>query len=168
QGPPGASADSAQVFDFQGDFEADTSGSYLIGLDFDNPNVNLQVQESDLVLVYTLAGVGGTDTAPIPFWSPLPRRYETAKGPFTYNFAYSIIGVLIFIDTDLDITNAPGVTNDQVFRIVVVPGRAVGGRTTGKPLTKADLSKYPVDLNDYNAVVKYFKIKDTNVRKFTK
>jgi hypothetical protein len=165
QGPPGASADSAQVIDFQGNFEADTSGTYLLGLDFADPNINLEVQISDLVLVYNLAGVGGTQANPIPFWGPLPRRYDTPQGPLTYNYIYSTIGVLMFIDTELDISNAPGVTDEQVFRIVVIPGKAIGGRTTGKPLTKADLSKYPVDLNDYNAVVKYFKLNDSNVKK---
>jgi hypothetical protein len=50
---------------------------------------------------------------------------------------------------------------------VVIPGKNLGGRTSGKPLTKEDLSKFPVDLNDYNAVVKYFKINDKNVKKLT-
>lgn len=167
QGPPGASADSAQVLDFQATFTLeDSSDVYSAILPFTGPNSpDLEVAVSDVVLVYTLAGVSGTEDNPIPFWSPLPRRYDTPQGALTYNYAYSMMGVYLFIDTALDLANAPGVTDDQIFRTVIIPGKAVGGRTSGKPLTKADLSKFPVDLNDYKAVVKYFKINDSNVRK---
>ncbi len=170
QGPPGESADSAMVFDFSTDFTLeDSSEVYTAFLPFSgNQQVDLEVSDSDVILVYALAGSSpNPDDAdnPIPFWSPLPRRYDTAQGSLTYNFAYSTIALILFIESELDLATLPGATNDQIFRAVVIPGKRLGGRTTGAPLTKAELNNYPIDLKDYNAVIKHFKIDDKNVRK---
>ncbi|QNF31693.1 hypothetical protein HUW51_02745 [Adhaeribacter swui] len=163
QGPPGESgADSAQVFDIPGaTFTA--AEEYSLGLEFDE---EFPVGASDIMLVYRLVGVSQDGNT--PFWSPLPATYTVQGQSLTYNFAYSNTAVLLFLESAADLSGADfkNYTTDQVFRFVLIPGRNIGGRTTGKPLTKADMSKYPVDLNDYNAVVKYFKINDSNVKKF--
>ncbi|RDC64642.1 hypothetical protein [Adhaeribacter pallidiroseus] len=166
QGPPGTSADTAQVFDFPApNFEADDDGNYEIGIDFAANDI--EVGETDIVLAYLLTRVGQSNGQDIPFWSALPQTYYVDGSPITFNYAYSNLGLILSLEAGFNLAE-PGkdytrFTNNNVYRIVLIPGR-VGGRTTGKPLTKADLSKFPVDLNDYNAVVKYFKIKDANVK----
>jgi hypothetical protein len=163
QGPAGVS-DSARVLDVDGaTFTA--ANQYTLVLELED----LEVAPSDVVLVYMLAGTSPDGT--IPFWSPLPQTYYVQERPLTYNFAYSNVAVLLFLDARFDLADPAqdytAYTDNQVFRFVIIPGKNGGGRTSGKPLTKADLSKYPVDLNDYNAVIKYFKINDKNVKQLS-
>lgn len=161
QGPPGESAaDSAQVFDIpEVNFTADNE--YTLGLQF---NEGIGLGPTDIMLAFRFVGTLPNSTD--PFWSPLPSTTSVNAQSLTYNFAYSTTAFFVNLDSQADLANAAfaDYTTDQVFRFVVIPGKAAGGRTAGKPLTKADLSKYPIDLNDYNAVVKYFKIDDSNVK----
>ena len=160
QGPAGASADSAQVFDITEEASFTAANQYTLGLRF---NVDAQLGPADIMLAYRF--VGTLPDSDIPFWSPLPLTYTVNAQSLTYNFAYSSTAFFITLVSQADLAGADftNYTTNQAFRFVIIPGRA--GRTAGAPLTKADLSKYPVDLNDYNAVVKYFKINDSNVRK---
>lgn len=168
QGPAGVSADSAQVFDVsEATFTPDSAGYYRLFFDFTAAGV--EVGETDVIMVYLLAGVANNNGTPIPFWSALPQTYYVNGLPITYNFAYSTVALILTLSAQFDLAE-PGkdytaYTDDNVYRIVVIPGRR-GGRTAGAPLSKAELSKYPIDLKNYNEVVKYFKINDKNVRKY--
>ncbi|QMU30165.1 hypothetical protein [Adhaeribacter radiodurans] len=167
QGPPGASADSARVFD-AGDinFTPDADGNFQVGIEYEANEI--EVGPTDVVLVYYLVGTAANGT--IPFWSPLPQTFFYSNGqPFTYSYAYSNVALILTLTAQFDLAEAgkdyTAITNNNTYRFVIIPSRA--GRTTGEPITKADLNKYPIDLNNYSEVVKYFKINDTNVRKIS-
>ena len=168
QGPPGVS-DSARVYDFEApNFIPDSAGNYQLGIGFVQNNIVLT--ETDVVMVYLLTRVVDNNDTQILFWSALPQTYYVNGLPITYNFAYSNVALLLTLSAGFNLAE-PGkdytsFTNNNAYRVVIIPGKRGGRTASGKPLTKADLSKYPVDLNDYNAVIKYFKINDKNVRKF--
>lgn len=166
QGPPGVS-DSAQVFEIDS-VTFNAANEYSVGLDF--VRGGLELSQTDIILAYLLYGVGNDSSGnpTIPFWSPLPQTFYVDGKPITYSYLYSNLGMFLTLDAQFDLAEAnkdyTGYTDNNVFRIVIIPGKQLGGRTTGKPLTKAELSKYPVDLNDYNAVVKYFNIDDSKIK----
>ncbi|PSR56152.1 hypothetical protein AHMF7605_22920 [Adhaeribacter arboris] len=168
QGPPGASADSARVFDIQApNFAPNANGEYLIALEYAANEI--EVGENDVVLAYLLTRVAQNNGQNIPFWSALPQTYYVDGLPITFNFAYSNVALLLTLEAGFNLAE-PGkdytrFTNENIYRLVIIPGRA--GRTAGAPLTKADLSMYPIDLKNYKEVVKYFKLNDTSVKKIT-
>jgi len=121
QGPPGDPGINilGQVYEVNATF---TDGNDFRQL-FTFPS-NIEVFESDVVLVYWLEdvvddGTGGT----IDVWSQLPQTiYLAGGGSFQYTFNHTFIDALIFLQGDVDLsTLGNGFTNDQVFRIAIVP-----------------------------------------------
>lgn len=119
-----------------------------------NPVITLNpaIFDSDMVLVYRLAGVeNGNDV-----WRLAPENYFLANGTLDFGFDYD------FTKNDVSIfmvgSNLGGVVNsfrlNQIFRIVIIPGYV----TTGKSATKPDYS-------DYNEVIKKYNINDGNIKK---
>jgi hypothetical protein len=156
QGEPGESS-TARVLNFMVNFQPDDDGNYFTGIEFaQNEDIDLTIADSDVVLVYALAGVNEEDPEnPIPFWSPLPQTFTAEDGgTATYNFAFSEQVLLLYIDSELDLADYPGLTQEQVFRLVVVPGELLNGRK----------STPSVDLTNYEAVIKHYNIDDSNVR----
>lgn len=117
-GPPGVNI-LGQVFEANIDFTESNDFRQLITF----PG-NIEVFESDVVLVYWLEdvvsdGQGGT----IDVWSQLPQTiYLNGGGSFQYTFNHTFIDALIFLQGDVDLTTlGNGFTNDQIFRIAIVP-----------------------------------------------
>ncbi|WP_162052615.1 hypothetical protein [Pontibacter pamirensis] len=159
QGQPGESG-AARVLDFSVNFEADDDGNYSTGISFaETENFDLTILDSDVVLVYALAGAIDDPEDPensIIFWSPLPQTYNLeGGGTATYNYAYSRLFLLLFLQSGANLADFPGLTDDQVFRLVVVPGDLLNGRK----------AKPAVDLTNYEEVIKYYNIDDSVVRK---
>ena len=122
QGPPG--------FDgFDGGLIV--SSAFEIEIDFSPANnyeffedYGFQVFPSDVTLVYILWDVqNGQD-----IWRLLPQNVEFPDGLLIYNFDFTQTDVRIFLDgsTNFDLLG-PEWTQNQVFRVVVVPADNVDG-----------------------------------------
>jgi len=130
QGPPGESGINilGQVFEATVDFEASNDYQQLVII----PN-NVEVFESDVILAYWLEDVvpdgnGGT----LDVWSPLPQTiYLDGEGSFQYTFNHSFVDVLLFLQGDIDFgALGNGFTNDQTFRIAIVPSEFADANLT--------------------------------------
>ncbi|MCJ8166634.1 collagen-like protein [Pontibacter sp. E15-1] len=159
KGDPGETA-KARVLDFIVDFEPDDDNNYSSGIDFgEYEEFDLTVSDTDVVMAYALAGVMDDPedaNNSIALWSPMPQTFTVqGAGTATYNYAYSRLFLLLFIQTQLNLAEYPGLTDDQIFRLVIIPGEAVNGRT----------SKPPVALTDYKQVISYYNLDDRNVQK---
>jgi hypothetical protein len=162
QGPPGTPA-SSTVYDISG-WDFTPQDTFRLGLSFAANQV--EVGEADAILVYRLWTV--VDQTPV--WRMLPQIIyfpiagSTQKETLQYDFVHTPEDMLIFMDGTVDLTKlGPIWTTGQVFRIVVVPGE-FAQRTDGTK-KKINLADYNVDYNDYEAVIKYFRLSDKNVRK---
>lgn len=123
-GPPGPQGEPGinilgKVFEATVDFTAGNDFRQLVTI----PS-SIEVFESDVILVYWLEDVvsdgnGGT----LDIWTPLPQTiYLDTGGSFQYTFNHSFLDVLLFLQGDVDLTTlGNGFTNDQTFRIAVVP-----------------------------------------------
>ncbi|CAN5918405.1 hypothetical protein BH24BAC1_BH24BAC1_07220 [soil metagenome] len=164
QGPPGTPG-TAQVFEFQHNFTA--AQNYLLAFAWEDVE-GMDVDVNDVVLVYR-ARILGQEPNFIFSWFPLPQTFPLAQGG---SIGY-IYGQLEFEENDtaipgmliaIEATQAAiaGLTqpqigqfiNQQLFRVVVIPGRLVGGK-----------AKAPVDFNNYDEVVRYFNLDDKKVQK---
>lgn len=108
-----------QVVDIEGTFSVDNDYSLL----FEFPQT-MEVFESDVVLVYLLfeqlEDTNGGD--PIDVWRLLPQTRILDQGLLQYNYDHTFLDVNIFLESDFDLaTLLPGDTDNQVFRIAVVP-----------------------------------------------
>lgn len=149
QGPEGPTILPA-VFDVDNaDFIA--SGNYRVSV---NMPSNLEIYPSDVVLVYLaweVVNIGGNDAV---VWRPLPQVVPSGSGFFQYNYDYTMYDVEIFMDGTIDLaTLDDSWTQDQIFRIVVVPADFLNARLA------------PVDYNNYEEVVKAFGIDESKVTK---
>lgn len=141
QGTPGFSAE-AEVFEVSNvNFNASNDWFLTYGL-------NPAILESDNLLIYELVNVNaGIDT-----WAMLPQIYYFDAGQAQYNFNFSYDQFSLFIDADFDFSLLPAsFTNGKVFRIVVVPGYFSRGAAN-------------VDHTNYNEVIDFYNIDDSNVR----
>ncbi|MEO9511743.1 MAG: collagen-like protein [Flavobacteriaceae bacterium] len=123
-GPPGVDGLDGvnilgQVVDIEGTFSVDNDYSIF----FEFPQT-IEVFESDIVLVYLLfdqvEDANGGD--PIDIWRLLPQTRILDQGLLQYNYEHTFLDVNVFLESDFDLsTLLPGDTDNQVFRIAVVP-----------------------------------------------
>lgn len=138
QGPPGIDAEYivGSTYEIQGTFTVENT--YEIGGEFIPP-----IEESNVVLIYRLAGVDDTGRDQ---WAILPETYYLAQGILTYIFEFTTDNFVIFLDGDIDFNTLDrSRTDNQVFRIVVVPSDFPTGR---------------IDYSDYEGVTKLLGIED--------
>lgn len=115
-------------------------GTFQIAKTFNTP-----LYESDVVLVYKQIG---TTTNNSPIWQQIPITvYLTDGHEVDYNFDFSRYDFVIYAGGTFDLSGTNYVKN-QTFRIVVVPAGF------GKSAV--------VDFSNYQSVVDYFKIDDSN------
>ena len=104
-----------------------------------------------MILVYHLYDVdNGTDV-----WRLMPQTYFfTGGGELDYNFDFTRFDVRLFLDANFNLnTLSPVWTQNQTFRIVIIPG-FFGGRQSNE-----------VDFKDYQATLKAYNIDPTKIRK---
>lgn len=109
------------------------------------------IYASDMVLVYRLSGVSsGTD-----IWKLMPETYYFNDGTldFRYDFDFTRYDASIFMDGNDLASVSSNYRINQVLRIVVIPGY-FGNKTTNT-----------INFNDYNAVIKTFKIDENKIVK---
>jgi hypothetical protein len=113
--------------------------------------INPPIYSSDMILVYHLYDVDNeTD-----IWRLMPQTYFfTGGGELDYNFDFTRFDVSLFLDANFDLnTLSPAWTQNQTFRIVIIPGYFSGKRANS------------VDFNDYDATLKAYNINPTKIRK---
>lgn len=141
QGPPGPPGFDGinilgSVFDVSVDFTPNNGYSNLIAF----PN-NIEVFESDVVMVYLLEEQVSDPTGPIDVWTPLPQTFFLNDGSqVVYNFNHTFLDVNLFLDGNTNLNAlGPDFTNNQIFRIAVLP---------------ADFAEqFDVNLENYNEVI---------------
>jgi hypothetical protein len=120
EGPPGDSGLNilGQVFETTINFNNGNNFSQIVTF----PS-NIEVFESDVVLVYLLSDVfddGSGST--IDVWSQLPQTFFPPQGTLLYTFDHTFLDVKILLDANFNLQLlGPAYTNDQVFRIAIVP-----------------------------------------------
>lgn len=119
----------SEVFELNNiDFAPDGSGRYTVLYPL-NPNI----YSSDVVLVYRLVNDDGTDA-----WQLIPRTvYLSGGDEIDYDFNFTQQDILFIMDANFDLAQAPDYTQNQTFRVAIVPGYFSG----------------TVNVNDYDAVV---------------
>lgn len=123
QGPPGEDGINilGQTFERTVNFQYNSSNGLLEAL-VAIPN-NVEVWESDAILVYRLDGVyNGAD-----IWGLIPQSYFLENGRIIqYVYNHTFFDVLLMIDGNFDLlTLSPAYTQNQTFRFVVVPSEFV-------------------------------------------
>ncbi|PVW15676.1 collagen-like protein [Marixanthomonas spongiae] len=122
QGPPGDEF-LAQVFETTVDFQYDGNVSLTSPI-VAFPNT-IEVFESDAVLAYQLVGQDNSVNPPADVWEQLPRSQFFNDGTgdvFQYSFNHTFLDIQFVIDGNFDVTTlGSDFTNDQIFRVVIVP-----------------------------------------------
>ncbi len=158
QGPPGFDGldgldgqDGVNILGQVVEIEGTFSDQNDYSLFFEFPQ-EIEVFESDLVLVYLLFDqVDDPDGGdPIDVWRLLPQTRILDQGLLQYNYDHTFLDVSIFLEADFDLTTLlPGDTDNQVFRIAVVP---------------AEFGENPnVDLNNIDSVLANINVQENNV-----
>ncbi|HQV36277.1 MAG TPA: hypothetical protein PLC36_08170 [Flavobacterium sp.] len=130
----------SEVFEVTRSFSPQNEFSSLITL-------NPQIYASDVVLVYLLWDVqNGT-----PIWRLMPQTVQLDEGDLQYNYDFTQFDVNLFLSSaDFPLTIlGPQWTQNQTFRIVIVPGYFSG----------------KIDYSDYNKVMKSLGYSESDVKK---
>ena len=111
------------VIDIEGDFIAD---DYSIFYEFQQ---TVEVFESDVVLIYLLWGqTEDSNGEAVDIWRLLPQTRILDQGLLQYNYDFTFFDVNIFLEADFDLsTLQAGDTDNQVFRIAVLPAELLAG-----------------------------------------
>jgi len=126
-GPPGMDGDTllGSVFEIEGDFTA--ANQYQLFYDFPS---NFEIYDTDVVLVYILWDVVTVNGKNVDVWRALPQTLVFDQGVLQYNFDYTVNDVRVFLETTLPVGSLlPAETQDQVFRIAVMPADFVASKT---------------------------------------
>jgi hypothetical protein len=107
----------ASAFEITVDFNAANGFSYA-------ENYGFPVSKSDVTLAYILWEIAdGKDV-----WRMLPQTVNLEEGVLFYNFDFTQTDVRFFLDATFDLNLlSSGDTQDQVFRVVVVPADNIDG-----------------------------------------
>jgi len=106
----------SQAFEIELDFTASNNYEYIESYGF-------QVYPTDVTLVYILWEVSDGQE----IWRLVPQNVEFIDGTLTYNYDFTQDDVRFFLDGTVDFNLLdPSWTQNQVFRVVVVPADNVG------------------------------------------
>ncbi|MGB1450643.1 MAG: hypothetical protein ACPG7E_02890 [Marinirhabdus sp.] len=145
-GPPGEPGTNilGQVFETTLNFNASNDYGTLVAI----PN-NIEVFESDVILVYLLDSVTGQN---VDVWAPLPQTFFPDNGTLLYTFDHTFVDVNIFLDANFNLNElGPEFTDNLTFRIAVVPAEFGSANPTMQQLMAAgnvEFVETPTHLND--------------------
>lgn len=125
------------------------------------------IPTGDNVFIYRLESVSNGQNV----WQLIPRTYYafsadgTTSRQIDFDFNFRVSGVTFFAGGTFNKDNpesyvAP-VLQNQRFRAVIVPGNM---SASAQASTKGNVGTSPVNYQDYNAVVKYYNIKESDVQ----
>lgn len=107
------------------------------------------IHPADMILVYRLKEVfQGNDV-----WELIPRTYyfdDEQELDYDYNFTRNDIELYLDFTNGLDLNAIPEFTQNQIFRIVIIPGYDNTAR---------------MDFTNYDAVIKTFGISEENIKR---
>ncbi len=129
-GPPGEDGTNLMgtVFEIKGDFTP--SNKYELFFDFP---AKFKVYDTDVALVYILWDVVKVNGKNTDVWRLLPQTIVLDKGVIQYNFDYTIYDVRIFLEATIPFSELlPAETQNQVFRIVVLPADFIAGKKSAE------------------------------------
>ncbi|KIX22514.1 hypothetical protein SY27_01350 [Flavobacterium sp. 316] len=131
----------SEVFEYE-NVDFNNGNNYSVSL-----NYPYQIFNSDMVLVYHLYDiVNGQDV-----WRLMPQTYYDGNLEIDYNFQFTTLSASVIMDSNFSLDTVPSVwTQDQIFRVVVIPAAF------------ANKAASPVDLSNYNEVLNYYNIDDKN------
>ena len=138
-----------KVMDIEGTFTSEND--YSIFYEFPQ---SIEVFETDVVLVYLLwdETVDGNGDS-VDIWRLMPQTRIIDQGLLQYNFDYTFFDVNIFLESDFDLsTLQAGDTDNQVFRIAVLPAES----TTGK-----------LDISNINSVMAHLGVTEESIQKIS-
>jgi hypothetical protein len=138
-----------KVIDIEGDFTA--ADDYTILYEFPN---TIEVFETDVVLVYILFDqTEDSNGEAVDIWRLMPQTLILNQGLLQYNFDHSFLDVSIFLDADFDLaTLLPGDTDNQVFRIAVLPAESAGKSSLDRSDIRAVMASLGVQEKDIQKV----------------
>ncbi len=138
-----------QVLEIEGDFTLQNDYSIF----FEFPQTT-EVFESDIVLVYILWDqTEDGNGEPVDIWRLLPQTRLLQQGILQYNFDHTFFDVNIFLESDFDLgTLQPGDTDNQVFRIAVLPADFAQGSKLNTANLEAVMSTLNVQEEDIQRV----------------
>ena len=132
----------------------DISGSFNAGNEY-TISQGINIQTTDVVLVYRNINSGNSNGT---VWQLLPKTEYLSDGrELDYNFLFNTTNIEIYTEANFNqATMTPAETtaylNNQLFRVVLVPAsQARNGN---------------LDYNDYNSVIRYYNLDDSNVKRF--
>jgi hypothetical protein len=145
EGPQGPAGPEAEVFELLNVNFGFSNGGYSIYRTL-TPNI----YDSDNILIYRLSGLIDSQT---PIWQLIPRTiyFEGSSDELDYDYDFSKEDFTIYAGGNFDISTEPNYLNNQTFRIVIIPGYFSNKGKT-------------VDVNDYNAVVQAYHIKESHIK----
>ncbi len=157
-GPPGFDGQDGldginilgQVVEIEGTFDAGNEYSLF----FEFPQT-IEVFESDVVLVYILWDqTEDSNGDPVDIWRLLPQTRLLDQGILQYNFDHTFFDVAIFLESDFDLgTLLPGDTDNQIFRIAVLPSDFAQGSKLNYSNIEAVMSTLNVEESDIQRIV---------------
>lgn len=130
-----------------------SANNYLISRTFAATSPNVDVLESDLVLVYIYWGEDALGNS-LDTWRLLPQTAfpTTQSGTLIYNFDRTATDFSIFLDGNTQFSTLPAAwTANQTFRVVIIPSD-FNSRKSGT-----------VDYSDYNAVKEFYNIDESKI-----
>lgn len=139
-----------QVIEIEGTFSADND--YALFFEFP---LTVEVFESDVVLVYILWDqTEDSNGDPVDIWRLLPQTRLLDQGILQYNFDHTFFDVSIFLESDFDLsTLLPGDTDNQIFRIAVLPSDFAQGSRLNMSDIEAVMSTLNVKESDIQRIV---------------
>ena len=160
-GPPGFDGLDGQdgvsligtVYDIVGDFNS--INDYALFSRFADDVPGLEVFETDVVLVYILWDQIDDPTGPIDIWRLLPQTRLLQQGILQYNYDFTFEDVSIFLESDFNLGSlGPGDTNNQVFRIAILPADGAGKRN--------------LDTSNMQEVMEYLQVTEATIPRVVK
>lgn len=144
-GQDGLDAPLPKVIDIEGTFTADNE--YGIRYTFED---NVEVLPTDVVLAYLLWDqVDGSDGELIDIWRLLPQTRILDQGLLQYNYEHTFVDVDLFLEADFDLgTLQPGDTDNQIFRIAILPAEMAEGSRMDKSNVASVMQILGVEEND--------------------
>jgi hypothetical protein len=140
-GPPGEDGTNllGTIFELEGDFQP--SNNYELFFDFPN---NFEIYDTDVVLVYILWDVVNVNGKNTDVWRLLPQTIVLDEGVIQYNFDYTVNDVRIFLEATIPFSELlPAETQDQVFRIAVLPADFVASKKAAEIMDLGNLMNSP-------------------------
>lgn len=137
-----------QVLDIEGSFTPENDFAIL----YEFPQT-IEVFETDVVLVYLLwdQTEDGNGEA-VDIWRLMPQTRILDQGLLQYNYDHTFLDVNLFLEADFDLTTLPtGDTDNQVFRIAVLP---------------AEMTQGKLDTSNIHSVMGRLNVSEENIRRF--